>query len=93
MKRKLFKAIARYLGVKEGEKYPKWLLILFYPFRYYGVAYSGISYDFGSDIYLIEGVRYSGEFFRQFSKGLQPGDYFRFVKRENETIYIERVEQ
>jgi hypothetical protein len=40
-------------------------------------------YDASTDILTIEGVKYSGELFRQFAKEMPIGAPFRIVKREN----------
>lgn len=74
-------------------QHPKWLLILFFPIKYYALEYSGISYDWMADIYEIEGVMFEGDFFYSFAKGFPEGCYFKFLKRENGTVYVERVEK
>jgi hypothetical protein len=41
----------------------------------------GAFWDCASNVYTIEGVKFSGEFFRQFASGLRPGSYFRLISR------------
>jgi hypothetical protein len=40
---------------------------------------------------VIEGVRYSNEFFRFFGEAASVGKLFKIVKREGETVTIEEV--
>jgi hypothetical protein len=42
-----------------------------------------VSCDSATDVYVIYGVKYSGELFRQFAKEMPIGAPFRIVKREN----------
>ena len=42
-----------------------------------------VSYHSATDVYVIYGVKYSGELFRQFAKQMAIGAPFRIVKREN----------
>lgn len=41
-----------------------------------------IAYDQAADIVVIDGIRYSGGFFRAFAYGIQEGQLFEFVRRE-----------
>lgn len=50
------------------------------------------SYDLEKDVLEIEGVKYSGELFRQLSpKGMRTGTLFEFVRRDGGDITINRI--
>jgi len=51
----------------------------------------GIEYDALTDTLTIEGVKYSGELFRQFAQAMPIGTPFRIVKRENGEVTVERL--
>lgn len=41
-----------------------------------------IAYDQNADLVTIDGIRYSGGFFRAFAYGIQEGQLFEFVRRD-----------
>jgi len=49
------------------------------------------TYDSAADVYVICGVKYSGELFRQFAKEMPIGAPFRIVKGENGEVKVERL--
>ena len=50
-----------------------------------------ISIDDGGRTLRIDGQRYSIEIFKMFSELAENGDILKFVKRENEKVYLEHV--
>lgn len=48
-------------------------------------------YNVFEDVLTIEGIRYSGDLFRNFASELPTGAPFRIVKRENGQIVLERL--
>lgn len=49
------------------------------------------SYDRETDVFEIEGNKFSGTIFRMFAKEAEIGSKFKFIKRENGTIYLESL--
>lgn len=51
-----------------------------------------IAYDQTADVVVIDGIRYSGGFFRAFAYGIQEGQLFEFVRREPDgTVMLRTV--
>ena len=50
------------------------------------------SYNKKKDVLTVEGVQYSGDFFRAMSKaGIALNEPFKIVRRDDDTITIERI--
>jgi hypothetical protein len=90
MKRKFFKSIAVWLGVKEAQEYPGWLLFLFFPIKYLLIRNSYLKYDFVGDVYTIDGVSvYAGAI--HLLGALTDGEYLLRVKRQGDVVYVDQV--
>lgn len=91
MKTKIFRWLSiNVFGTKEGVEHPKWLLILFFPVRYYALEYSGLKYDFMTNTYLIEGVKISGAIFEVLSD--LPIDTKMLISKKDDRLYFELID-
>lgn len=90
MRRKLFYWLCKIVKHKQGDLLPWYLLIfksVLMPLDFYNCT--GIKYDFFRDTLIIDGIKYSRQFFHDWSKqGIPDGQFFRIDKRENRTIYL-----
>lgn len=50
-----------------------------------------VEYDWYTDVITIEGMRYSGDLFREFGGGLAVGEYFQLIERKDGLITIRRL--
>ncbi len=98
IRRKVFRFIARKLfKVPEGEVLPWYVLVIkfiLFPLHSYCAMQNGIKYDIGTDIYIIEGIKYSRDLFMDWADGGMPtGQLFRIVRTSNGVFAIERVNE
>lgn len=90
---KIWFNLLKILKFKEGDLIPKWLYpirFLLFPVDYVCHLCSECSgYDFITDVWTIEGVKYSGNLMRHFGYGKD--ELFKIIKRENGVITIEKI--
>ena len=84
--------------IPEGQIMPHWLIGLrwvMFPLETYLLKNRFFNYDPRRDIFVIYGVRYSGQLFRAFAKnGISIGRYFEILNRESDgTITIKAYEK
>ena len=96
----VWRAIARWAHIKEGERMPTWLIpvfILIFPEKlldFLLVSKLGpwFKYDICSDCFTIHGIRYSGLFFRNLSPmGFRVGMTYRIEERTNGIITVKEI--
>jgi hypothetical protein len=98
MRKKIFYKIA-FLFIDKGSMLPWYLIILRFfllPLEtlYYMLDKKHGLYDMQSDTYTIEGMRYSGEYFRSLAKGgIEPNVVFRIIKRDDDCVTIEQLNE
>ena len=92
MRNKIYRFLKRMSKVPEGERLPWYLItikVILFPLHSYCALQNGIKYDFSTDIYTIEGMKYTRELFMDWAEGgLKVGQLFRIVHREDGVITI-----
>lgn len=70
--------------LKEGDVMPMWLSVLMdalHPIKWLVARYSIVKWDYYRDILYIEGVAYSGDFFRSMARNVPIGQPFVITER------------
>lgn len=82
--------------IKAGTKLPKSLRIIrviLFPLETYIAKNQHFRYNLQTDTFTIFGMRYSGAIFFDWSKyGLPVGSKFEITGRENNIIYLQKIE-
>jgi len=81
-------------GIEPPNMLPRWARVcylLLFPLRLRNYWAANV-YDWSKDLYTIEGVKFSGEFFRVFG-GPYPSGPFIVDKTENDIIIIRKFEK
>jgi len=98
IRNKIFRFLARKIfKIPEGNKLPWYVLIvkfILFPLHSYCASQNGIRYDFCTDTYIIEGMKYTEDLFRSWADGgMKTGQLFRIIRTSSECFAVEEVEE
>ena len=93
MRYKLLRFIRELSGISEGGMSPKPIMILYhilFPLNWFYQKQSNIHYSPMSNIYTIQGQKFSGDIFDFFSRCAERGECFQMIK-ENGEVMLKKI--